>query len=104
MYIIRNGKVEIGYWPPYRKAVEAAMADLGIAKLESGSIPPDVWNIGVATAVQFQEQNKLHCSKCRKPLDQGDDIRCLDCRAVYCPHCAKEHFWPQGRPQGDHHG
>lgn len=106
MYTIRNGYVEVHYWQPYRAAVEAAMADLGIAKMDNGSIPTDVWNIGVATAVQYETQRraKIKCVGCGKPVEQGDDIRCFDCRGLFCPACAKEHFWPNGRPQGDHHG
>jgi len=92
-----QGRVIVDYWPPFRRAVEAAMKDLKI-EMEPGGVPQNVWNIGVATAVQYLEQQRPKCVECEVPL-HGNDIRCLDCRMVFCPGCAARHFWPNGRPE-----
>jgi hypothetical protein len=95
-----SGYVELHDWPPYRKALEKAYEILGIPKPE-GSLPQHDWNIVTVAISEFLEAQKYSCVHCRKVLERHEEIRCLDCRAVLCPRCAEEHFWPNGRPKDD---
>lgn len=94
---LSNGRVVAQDWPSVLKALRAAYGDLGL-ELEK-NVPDAEWNLAAAVIEKYNEQNLRHCCNCDKVIYPGDDIRCLDCRAVFCPHCAKQHFWPNGRPK-----
>ena len=98
--IDQNGRVIVDNWPPVRKALEAGYEFL--KESYPGSLPQRDWNIAVLAIHFYNEQNRpvvKRCDGCKTEIQEGDDIRCLDCRAVYCPYCAKQHFWPNGRPK-----
>lgn len=112
MYKNKNGVVVVGGdWRPFRAAIEKAMKDEGVEKevtvTEDGrseQIPVQVWNIGCLSIQHYLDAAQRHCGDCKKPLINGDDIRCLDCRWLMCPGCAEKHFWPNGRPKESTHG
>jgi hypothetical protein len=109
MYRMQSGKVVIsGDWRPFRDAIERAMKEEGIEKevSEDGSsisIPSQVWNIGCIAILHYLDAHKRTCGDCKKVLEAGEDIRCLDCRWLMCPGCAERHFWPNGRPKEGAH-
>ena len=112
MFRKENGRVVVGDWRPFRAAIERAMQEEGIEKEvtingdggKTVSIPVQVWNIGCIAIDHWLDTHKKHCGDCKRELHDGEDIRCLDCKWLMCPTCAEKHFWPNGRPQGDHHG
>ena len=109
MYKTGKGQVVIsGDWRPFRDIIERIMQEEKIEREvsedgSSSSIPTQVWNIGCLSILYYLEANKRKCSECKKVLEAGDDIRCLDCRSVMCPYCAEKHFWPNGRPKESRH-
>lgn len=110
MYKTEKGQVVIaGDWRPFRTAIEKAMKEEGIEKEvsedgSSSSIPQQIWNIGCLSILNYLEAKQRHCGDCKKPLTEGEDIRCLDCKWLMCPACAERHFWPNDRPKGETHG
>jgi hypothetical protein len=96
-----QGRVTVGDWPPIKKALVAGYEFLN--ETYPGNLPQRDWNIAVLAIHFYNEQNRKTCTECKKLLYGGDDIRCLDCRAVFCPYCAEAHFWPNGRPKENKH-
>lgn len=95
-----SGNIEAHDWPPMRRALVKTYEVLG-EPLPEGSLPQRDWNLVVVAISEFLEAAKLSCSHCSKKLERHQEIRCFDCKAVMCEHCAKEHFWPNGRPAND---
>jgi hypothetical protein len=97
MHKTGDGFVMFQDWRPIRDAIEAAYEEMGLAI--PANIPKEHWNLGGLAIHFFQEQNRSSCFTCKKLVYRGDDIRCLDCKMVFCPACAEQHFWPNGRPK-----
>src|SRR6185503_19358167 len=79
-------------WIPIRAAIEAAYAVLGRENPSGAVCTPDDWNLAGIVISAYLHQTRERCAHCRKALWQHETIRCLDCKAALCEHCAHEHF------------
>ena len=85
-----NGGVIFDDWQPIRKAIEAAYAALG--RDRPRNIPVDDWNLAGLAIDAFVHARRPKCIECQTRLQQHETIRCLDCKAALCEHCAPRHF------------
>ena len=100
----RDGRFIFHDWKDILEAIEYAKQLTG--ELKPGetlrNVPTPEWNlIGTAIAHYHEKIKQRNCFNCTDPIDLGKEIRCLDCRMVFCPDCAHKHFWPNGRPKAE---
>jgi hypothetical protein len=85
-------------WRQLAEAIEKAYAQFGFEKekTEGGQqINLRDWNIGALVyqhAIDLLTKTVQVCYQCKTALSFNTVIRCLDCRAIMCEVCAKEHF------------
>lgn len=97
---MHNGRIELFDWVPVADAIKKAYAELDKAVPEGG-IPQEDWNLVAVAISEFKLAQRLKCVHCPTILERHQEIRCFDCGAVMCKSCAREHFWPNGRPTND---
>ena len=101
MALTANGRYMFGGWQSIADAIRTAYSVTGERRPDqfNEDIPARDWNL-IGTAIEYHaDQLRPKCFNCTDPIDSGKDIRCLDCRVVFCPLCAPKHFWPNGRPK-----
>lgn len=86
-------------WTVTRRAIETAYSALG--EPVPNDIPERDWRL-VGLALEADRIASIRtCVECRKPIEHGVQIVCLDCHAALHEACAPRHFWPNGRPPRD---
>jgi hypothetical protein len=88
-----------GDWRPIRNAIETAYREIGEEVPQT--IPFRDWNLAGLAIKAYEQASLPKCVECKRKLDWPSVIRCLDCKAPLCEHCAPRHFWPNGRPNPD---
>lgn len=79
-----------GNWLLQAEAIRTAYRSMGEPN-DDGDIPDRDWNLVGWTLKHYR---LLHpkCNNCQQELAIGEDIRCRDCKVVYCDPCALKHF------------
>ena len=86
--------IHVANWQPVRDSLQYAYKELGLQMpvTPHGSMYPIVhWNIAVKMH-DYNLRNLGHCLSCKTELNFYTVIRCLDCKAMLCEHCAGHHF------------
>lgn len=82
-------------WKPIRDALAFAYAELGLVMEPEGHsgkrYKPLHWNLSVKLH-EYNTRNLGKCLECKTDLNFYTVIRCLDCKACLCEHCAPQHF------------
>lgn len=94
-----QGRYTVGDWRPVRNAIDAAKQQLG----EPQAIEQRDWNLVVLALDHMASETRPKCISCKTRLPWHEVIRCLDCKAPLCEHCAPQHFWPNGKPRKTAH-
>jgi hypothetical protein len=76
-------------------------------KPPSANVPDEEWKLVEQVIEAYRKMreawDKPFCGECKKIIEHGWVIRCLDCSMpLHENYCAVRHFWPKGRPESSY--